>query len=193
MIRPLILLLALAGCVQTGANGFGGGVGDIAAQRMRFTAEAVCLNNTSRQAQDRAARALNFPVRERDGNSVIYANPGTLTFIRIGPAPDQTFTDDQGQRRTIGGNGCSVGSPAVGTEQANRLAGEILAPRLIDGSDTLRAPLGAGTNVDGGVGFFFDNLAVTLPVARTTFANPETGEGNAFDHPVILIVHARAR
>ena len=193
MIRPLILITALSGCVQTGANGFGGGVGDIAAQRMRFAAEAVCLNNESRRGQDRAARALNFPVRERDGDAIVYANPGTLTFIRIGPAPDQSFTDDEGQRRMIGGNGCSVGSPAVGTERANRLAGEILAPRLIDGSDTLLAPLGAGTNADGGVGFFFDNLAVTLPVARTTFTNPETGQGNAFDHPVILIVHARAR
>ncbi|CTQ49013.1 hypothetical protein [Jannaschia donghaensis] len=193
MIRPLVLLLALAGCVQTGTNGFGSGVGDIAAQRMRFAAEAVCLNNRTRGTQDRAARALNFPVRERDGNSIVYANPGTLTFIRIGPAPDQTFTDDQGQRRSIAGSGCSVGSPAVGTDRANRLAGEILAPRLIDGSDTLLAPLGAGTNVDGGVGFFFDNLAVTLPVARTTFTNPETGQGTAFDHPVILIVHAQAR
>jgi len=30
---------------------------------------------------------------------------------------------------------------------------------------------------------------VTLPLARTTFVDPETGEGVAFDHPVILIVH----
>ncbi|SDZ42346.1 hypothetical protein SAMN05444004_11418 [Jannaschia faecimaris] len=191
MIRPLILLLALAGCVQTGNNGFGAGVGDIAAQRMRFAAEAVCLNNTTRRSQDRAARALNYAVRERDGSAIVYASPGTLTFIRIGPAPEQTFTDEQGTRRKVTGNGCSVGSPAVGTRLANKLAGEILAPRLIDGSDTLLAPLGAGTNVDGGVGFFFSNLAVTLPVARTTFSDPETGEGTAFDHPVILIVHSR--
>ena len=193
MIRPLALLLALAGCAQTGANGFGGGVGDIAAQRMRFAAEAVCLNNTSSRSQERAVRDLDFPVRERDGDAVVYANPGTLTFIRIGPAPAQTFTDDQGRPRRIQGDGCSVGSPAVGTERANRLAGEILAPRLVDGSDTLLTPLAAGRNADGGVGFFFDNLAVTLPVARTTFSNPETGEARAFDHPVILIVHARAR
>lgn len=193
MIRPLVLLLALAGCVQTGDNGFGAGVGDIAAQRMRFAAEAVCLNNETRRSQETAARALDFPVRERDGTSVVYANPGTLTFIRIGPAPEQTFTDDRGARRSIAGNGCSVGSPAVGTERANRLAGEILAPRLVDGSTLLQAPLGAGRNVDGGVGFFFEDLAVTLPVARTTFGDPETGQGTAFDHPVILIVHARAR
>ena len=193
MIRPLLLLLVLSGCVSNTSNGFGPGVTDIAAQRMRFAAEAVCLNNTSRNTQDRAARALNFPVRERDGDAIVFANPGTLTFIRIGPAPEQTFTDDQNRQRSIAGNGCSVGSPAVNTERANRLAGEILAPRLVDGSDTLLAPLGAGRNVDGGVGFFFDNLAVTLPLARTTFSNPETGEGQAFDHPVILIVHARAR
>lgn len=193
MIRPLVLLLALAGCAQTGDNGFGAGVGDIAAQRMRFAAEAVCLNNETRRTQERAARALNFPMRERDGASVVYANPGTLTFIRIGPAPAQSFTDDSGQRRSIAGDGCSVGSPAVGTERANRLVGEILAPRLVDGSTLLQAPLGAGRNVDGGVGFFFEDLAVTLPVVRTTFGDPETGRGNAFDHPVILIVHARAR
>ncbi|MCK0168160.1 hypothetical protein MWU52_11400 [Jannaschia sp. S6380] len=189
MIRLLPVLLALAACVPATQGGFGPGVADIAAQRMRFAAEAVCLNNRTRAGQDRAARALNFPVRERDGDATIYANPGTLTFVRIGPAPVQTFTDDQGRRQAVGGDGCSVGSPAVGTERANRLAGEILAPRLVDGSDTLLAPRGAGRNVDGGVGFFFDNLSVTLPVARTTFTNPETGEGAAFDHPVILIVH----
>lgn len=189
MKRALFLLLALAGCMPATQNGFGPGVSDIAAQRMRFAAEAICLNNTTSRAQNSAARGLNFPVSEPDGNSVVYANPGTLTFIRIGPAPDQSFNDDLGQRRLLRGNGCSVGSPAVGTQLANRLAGEILAPRLVDGSDTLLAPLGAGRNQDGGVGFFFDNLAVTLPVARTTFTDPATGEGVAFDHPVILIVH----
>lgn len=193
MIRPLVLLLALAGCVQTGDNGFGAGVGDIAAQRMRFAAEAVCLNNDTRRSQETAARALDFPVRERDGASVVYANPGTLTFVRIGPAPEQTFTDNAGQPRSIAGNGCSVGSPAVGTERANMLAGEILTPRLVDGSSLLQAPLGAGRNVNGGAGFFFEDLAVTLPVARTTFGDPETGQATAFDHPVILIVHARVR
>tara|TARA_R110000850_G_scaffold55801_2_gene131829 strand:+ start:151 stop:723 length:573 start_codon:yes stop_codon:yes gene_type:complete len=189
MKRALLLLLTLAGCASTGPNGFGPGVSDIAAQRVRFAAEAVCLNNRTLRTQDAAARALNFPVRERDGASIVYANPGTLTFIRIGPAPDQSFTDDQGQRQIVSGTGCSVGSPAVGTATANRLAGEILAPRLVDGSDTLLAPRGAGRNPDGGVGFFFDNLSVTLPLARTTFVDPETGEGVAFDHPVILIVH----
>ena len=193
MKRALLLLLALGACVPATQNGFGPGVSNIAAQRMRFAAEAICLNNTTTRAQNVAARGLNFPVSERDGNSIVYANPGTLTFIRIGPAPDQSFNDDTGQRRVVRGNGCSVGSPAVGTELANRLAGEILAPRLIDGSDTLLAPLGAGRNQDGGVGFFFDNLAVTLPLARTTFTNPDTGESAGFDHPVILIVHGRAQ
>ena len=192
MIRALLFALVLTGCAQTSSNGFTTGVSDIAAQRMRFAAEAVCLNNVTRGTQVKAARGLNFPVRAPDAESVVYADPGTLTFIRIGPVPDQTFTDDQGRRRTIEGDGCSVGSPAVDTRRANRLAGEILTPRLIDGSETLLAPLGAGKNADGGVGFFFDNLAVTLPVASTTFANPDTGEAVAFDHPVILIVHARA-
>ncbi len=184
-----LLPLALAGCVSTTTNGFEPGVSDIAAQRMRFAAEAVCLNNSSQSAQDRAARGLNFPVRERDGGSTIYANPGTLTFVRIGPVPDQFYNDATGARQVVRGSGCSVGSPAVGIDRANRLAGEILAPRLVDGSDTLAAPRGAGRNIDGGVGFFFDGLSITLPQARTTFLNPETGEGAAFDHPVILIVH----
>ncbi|SFJ39649.1 hypothetical protein [Jannaschia pohangensis] len=193
MIRKLALALGLLGgvaaCVPAGNNGFSPGVSDIAAQRMRFAAEAVCLNNRSRAAQRRSAQNLNFPVRERDGDATVYINPGTLTFIRIGPAPAQSFTNAAGQRQIVQGNGCSVGSPAVGTNLANKLAGEILAPRLVDGSDTLLAPLGAGTNEDGGVGFFFDNLSVTLPVARTTFTDPDTGEGVAFNHPVILVIH----
>ncbi|WP_299816406.1 hypothetical protein [uncultured Jannaschia sp.] len=188
----LLLLLALAGCVST-TNGFERGVSDIAAQRMRFATEAVCLNNSSQSAQDRAAQRLNFPIRERDGASTIYANPGTLTYVRIGPAPDQTYTDETGTPQVVRGSGCSVGSPAVGIERANRLAGEILAPRLVDGSDILAAPRGAGRNRSGGVGFFFDRLSVTLPQARTTFLNPETGEGAAFDHPVILIVHGQSQ
>ncbi len=191
MTRALLLLLALAGCASGTQNGFGPGVSNIAAQRMRFAAEAICLNNTTTRAQNSAARGLNFPVSERDGSSVIYANPGTLTFIRIGPAPDQPFTDDRGQRRTLRGNGCAVGSPAVGIDLANRLAGEILAPRLVDGSNTLTAPLGAGINEDGGVGFFFENLAVMLPLVRTTFGDPQTGDGLAYDYPVILVVHGR--
>ena len=191
MKYALLLVLVLAGCVPVSStNGFSPGVSNIAAQRVRFVAEAVCLNNQSSASQSRAARALDFPVTERDGGETVYIDPGTLTFVRIGPAPEQRFTDSEGRNQRVPGrSGCSVGSPAVGTELANRLAGEILAPRLIDGSDSLLAPLGAGTNAEGGVGFFFDALAVTLPVARTTFTNPETGEGVAFDHPVILIVH----
>ena len=191
MIRLLPILLALTACVpaSSGSNGFGSGVRDIAAQRVRFAAEAVCLNNRTRRAQEQEAQTLDFPIVERDGNATIYVNPGTLTFVRIGPAPAQIYTDDAGQRQTVRGNGCSVGSPAVSTELANRLTGEILAPRLVDGSGILEAPRGAGTNADGGVGFFFDGLAVTSPQARTTFTDPGSGEGVAFDHPVILIVH----
>ncbi|CUH38845.1 hypothetical protein JSE7799_01563 [Jannaschia seosinensis] len=190
MIRVLLLLLALAACAPaSGSNGFGSGLRDIAAQRVRFAAEAVCLNNPTRRAQERAAARLDFPIKDRDGRATVYANPGTLTFLRIGPAPEQSYTDDRGQRRVVQGNGCSVGSPAVGVELANRLAGEILAPRLVDGSDILEAPRGAGTNLEGGVGFFFEGLAVTLPLAQTMFTDPETGESIAFDHPVILIVH----
>ena len=189
MTRALLLLLVLAGCVPATQTGFSQGVTDIAVQRVRFTAEAVCLNNRSRASQDRAARALNYPVRERDGNITVYANPGTLTFIRLGPAPEQGFVDQDGQRRVIRGNGCSVGSPAVGVDRANRIVGEILTPRLVDGSSTLVTLIGAGTNESGGLGLFFADLSLTLPSARTTFTDPRTGEGIAFDHPVILIVH----
>ncbi|WGH80089.1 hypothetical protein [Jannaschia ovalis] len=192
MIRAAALLaalLGLAGCMPT-QTGFSQGASEIAGQRMGFVAEAVCLNNQTRQAQDRAARALSFPVVERDGAATIYVNPGTLTFMRIGPVPAQGVTIEDGSRIEVpAGIGCSVGSPAVGQVQANRLAGEILAPRLVDGSDTLRAPLGAGVNAAGGAGFFFEGLTVTLPLARTTFTDPETGEATGFDHPVILIVH----
>ena len=198
-LAALPLLLALAACAPAGARAgpgaaaaFGPGVAEIAAQRMRFAAEAVCLNNATAAGQVRAAEALAFPLRRTDGASVVFANPGTLTFVRIGPAPAQGFTDADGRRRLVSGEGCSVGSPAVGIAQANRLAGEILAPRLVDGSDTLLAPLGAGRNADGGAGFFFERLSVTLPFARTTLADPATGRAADFDHPVILVVHGRA-
>lgn len=190
MTRLLLPLLLFAGCVQTSSNGFSPGDEDIAAQRMGFAVEAVCLNNATRRAQDRAARALNFPVRERVGDAVVYANPGTLTFLRLGPAPRQTITTPAG-RRAFDGPGCSVGSPAVDRERANRIAGEILAPRLVDGSDTLRAPIGAGENAAGGLGFFFENLIVTLPPSTRTFTDPATGRGIALEHPEILIVHTR--
>jgi hypothetical protein len=187
--RALVVALALAGCAQGTTNGFTAGQSDIAAQRVRFAAEAVCLNNTTRRAQDRAARGLNFPVRqtEPDG-ATVFVNPGTLTFLRLGPAPEQTIAVEGGTR-TIRGSGCSVGSPAVGRDLAQRLAGEILAPRLVDGSDTLQAPIGAGRNAEGGLGFFFDRLSVTLPLARTAFVDPQANRMVAFEHPVILVVH----
>lgn len=192
MIRAAALLLSaalLGGCASDAALQTSAGFAEIAEQRMRFAAEAVCLNNTTRASQDRAARALNFPVTERDGDSVVYVNPGTLTFLRIGLAPDQSVETPSGVREIYSGSGCSVGSPAVGIRSANRLVGEILAPRLVDGSEITRAPVGAGRNQSGGVGLFFDDVAVTLPIARTTISDPETGEAETFVHPVILILH----
>lgn len=193
-MRPLAiigLVLALAGCqVSDGPLAVDPAFRDIAVQRMRFAVEAVCLNNTSRSAQDRAARNLGFPIRQRERGETVYINPGTLTFLRVGPVDSQTFDKAEGGRGTVrAGSGCSVGSPAVGVRTANRIVGEILAPRLVDGSETLSAPLGAGTNSAGGLGFFFDDLAVTMPLADTIFTDPETGETTTFVHPVILIVH----
>ncbi|GIT91300.1 hypothetical protein JANAI62_17560 [Jannaschia pagri] len=186
----LVAALALTGCVTSDASlQTSAGFEQIAAQRMSFAAEAVCLNNTTRSRQDRAARSLNFPIRDRDGNTTVYINPGTLTFLRIGPVPEQALNLPGRPRQVYRGNGCSVGSPAVGLRDANRLVGEILAPRLVDGSPITSAPVGAGTNSAGGVGFFFDDVAVTLPIASTTFTNPDTGQSERFDHPVILIIH----
>ncbi|MDB2407146.1 hypothetical protein N9W17_01260 [Jannaschia sp.] len=192
MIRPLILLAAaaLSACVpQDGPMRVSGPVQDIAVQRMRFAVEAVCLNNTTRAAQDRAARALDFPIRDREGGAIVYVNPGTLTFLRLGPVPEQAITLEGGQQVVYSGPGCSVGSPAVGVSVANRIAGEILAPRLVDGSALTSAPVGAGRNEQGGVGFFFEDVSLTQPTAQTTITNPTTGQAEAFVHPVILVIH----
>lgn len=189
MIRLLPLLL-LAGCVSaTGGTGFDRATEAAALQRMRFVAEAVCLSNTTRASQDRAARRLGFPVREREGPSTLFVNPATLTFLRLGPSPVQTVEDGRGQEVRYEGHGCSVGSPAVGLEGANRVAGEILAPRLLEGDRSVAAPVGAGANASQGVGLFFDDLAVTVPLARTVIGDPASGDGVASIHPVVLVIH----
>ncbi|WP_298436689.1 hypothetical protein [uncultured Jannaschia sp.] len=193
MIRAAALLaaaLALAACQPATQTGFSQGAAEIAGQRMAFTVEAVCLNNRTRAGQTRAARALDFPFVQREDGGTVYSNPGTLTFLRIGPVAQQSITNRDGERIDVpGGSGCSVGSPAVGLRQSNAIAGQILAPRLVDGSGTLDGPLGAGLNPAGGAGFFFEGLTMTTPLARTTLTDPATGEARAFDHPVILIVH----
>jgi hypothetical protein len=192
MIRRLALLLlpALAACAPAeGTLRVSQGTEQIAVQRMRFATEAVCLNNRTRAAQDRAARALDFPVREREGNAVVYVNPGTLTFLRLGPVPPQAIQTPDGSQVVYRGPGCSVGSPAVDVRAANRIAGEILAPRLVDGSELTASPVGAGQNARGGVGFFFEDVAVTQPTAQTTISDPTTGAAERFVHPVILVIH----
>ncbi|WP_308916065.1 hypothetical protein [Jannaschia sp. LMIT008] len=194
MIRaalPLLLapLLALSACMPATTTGFAPTTETVALQRMRFVVEAVCLNNTSRQSQDRAARALGFPIRERRDGGINFVNPGTLTFLRLGPAPEQRLNAGTGAERRFTGSGCSVGSPAVDLTATNRIVGEILAPRLVEGDRTVSAPLGAGRNAGQGVGLFFDDLAITVPFATTIIGDPASGQGRRFDHPVILIVH----
>jgi hypothetical protein len=181
-------LLGLAGCAGQTAReaSFPAAVERVAEQRMRFAVEAVCLNNGTRAGQDDAARALRFPIREVQDGGVNYVNPETLTFLRIGPAPAQTIDTASGPR-AYGGIGCSVGSPAVPVAQANRLVGEILAPRLVEGDRSIAAPVGAGQNEADGIGLFFEELAITVPPARSTFVSPE-GDAVSFDHPVILIL-----
>ena len=191
MIRAAILLAAalLAGCAQDAGMRVPTGLEQVAIQRMRFTTEAVCLNNDTLSKQDRAARALDFPVRDRDGGATVYVNPGTLTFLRLGPAPDQAIITEDGREVVYRGSGCSVGSPAIGIRTANRIVGEILAPRLVDGSALTATPVGAGTNDRGGIGFFFDDVSLTQPIAETTITNPETGQEQTYLHPVILVIH----
>lgn len=193
-ILTVLALLGLSACVQntssSTARGFSPALREIAAQRVQFVAEAVCLNNRSRAAQERAARAANLPVRTTNNGLVTYSNPGTQTYVLIGPAPDQTFNTPQGPR-VFSGHGCSVGSPAVNQRTANRIVGEILSARLLDGTETLSRPVGDGTgeNDRGGVGFFFEDLAITSPQVRTSFTDEVTGEERFFVYPAILFLH----
>ncbi|MBM2575109.1 hypothetical protein JQC91_02220 [Jannaschia sp. Os4] len=195
MIRFLLpLALLAAGCVPTNPIGADAATEAAAFQRMRFAAEAVCLNNRTRAAQERAARALSFPLREpAEAGAVLYVNPATLTFLRIGPSPRQSVTAADGRDVTYQGNGCSVGSPAVGLTGANRVAGEMLQARLVEGDRLTATPVGAGTNAADGVGLFFDDLSVTVPLATTGFTNPDTGETAQVVHPVVLVIHSRGR
>ncbi|MEO0861648.1 MAG: hypothetical protein AAFY65_13635 [Pseudomonadota bacterium] len=190
-LAPLLAALALSACVASDASmQVAPAVRDIAVQRMRFAVEAVCLNNRTRSAQDRAARALGFPIRERQNGATVFVNPNTLTFLRIGPVDAQTYGRPDGQRGVVrAGTGCSVGSPAVGIRTANQIVGEILSPRLVEGAPITARPLGAGVNAAGGNGFFFRDLAVTMPLANTSFSDGEGGQTQTFTHPVILIIH----
>ena len=192
MIRLLPLSLLLAGCVQTTARGFEPAQREVALQRMRFVVEAVCLNNRTRAAQDRAARRLGFPLREVREGTVFYANPATLTFLQLGQSPELGFTQPDGTPRSVRGPACGVGSPAVGVANANRLLGEVLAPRLVEGDRTVSAPVALGENEDRGFGFLFEGLVVTvLRLGEVTFSDPEAAESVTFRYPVILVVHDR--
>lgn len=189
-------LIGLAGCVQTGgaANGFSPAVADLAEQRMRFITEAVCLSHKTPAAQRRAARGLNFLVPAQSGGiadpgATGFVSPATATSLRIGPVEPQSFENADGEPQIVRGSGCSVGSPAVSIDRANRIMAEILAPRLVEGDRQAGVPIGSGTNDSGGAGFFFENLAVTLPLALTPFTEEGTGRRLAHEHPIILIVH----
>ena len=81
----------------------------------------------------------------------------------------------------------------MGLQGANRVAGEMLSPRLVEGDSLTATPVGAGTNAADGVGLFFDDLSVTVPLATTVFSNPETGEAAQVVHPVVLVIHSRGR
>lgn len=188
---PLLALL-LGACVQAPSSGFDPAATQVALQRMRFAVEAVCLNNTTRAAQERAIRALGFPERDEQGDVTFFVNPATLTFVQlVRRSPDLGFVEPDGTRRVVRGPACGVGSPAVDVAQANRLVGEILAPRLVEGDRTVARPVAVGENADRGFGFLFEGLAMTvLRVGDVTFTDG-AGRAQRFVYPVILVVRDR--
>ena len=193
MIRRMLpVLLLLGACVQATSTSFPPEQRQIALQRMRFAVEAVCLNNTTQRTQERAARSVGFTNREVIDGEIVYVNPATLTFLQFAQSPVLGFERPDGQPTSVQGPGCGVGSPAVDVMAANRLIGEILAPRLVEGDSTVAAVVALGENEDRGFGFLFETLAVSvLRLGLVSFTNEATGQETTFNYPVILIVHDR--
>ena len=188
----LLALLALGACVQASgpsANDPFGAPPGVAEQRMAFALESVCIENRTRGAQLAAARRLGFPIEDRNGAETTFVNPSTGTLLVIGPVVDVSLTlEDRSFRRT-GGPGCWVGSPSVGRDAANAIAGRVLSSRMVEGSRLTSVPIGAGEESEGGLGFFFENLAVTVQRVVTLFPGPQ-GQPNAVSYPIIVVVHS---
>ena len=184
------LAVLLSGCVEA-TSGFGSAQEQVALQRMRFAVEAVCLNNDTRGAQERAVASLGFPDRQVEEGVTFYGNPATLTVVQLARrSPDLGFVTPDGREVRVQGPSCAVGSPAVGVETANRIVGEILAPRLVEGDSTVAQPVALGENGDRGFGFLFEGLAVTVLQLGATTVTDDAG-ARTFVYPVILVIHDR--
>ncbi|PWJ22075.1 hypothetical protein [Jannaschia seohaensis] len=188
MIRALLMLAALSACGAQGP-GLSAAMEEIAVQRMRFTLEAVCVNNRTRRAQARVAETMSFPERQRDNGTVFYLNPGTLTVLALSTDAPLTLITEDGHRLSYRRDACAVGSPVVGVQAANRIMGEILAPRLVDGSNLAVSGVAFGQNRLGGTAFYFEDLAVIQDVVDVSVFDPETGATEIFSHPVVLVLH----
>ena len=185
------LTLALAACATTTtpARDFFQTPPAIAAQRVASAAEAVCLSNATPAAQVAAAGRLGFAREPGERPGASFFNPATATFVVIGPVPPQSVELDGGRERQVTGSGCWAGSPVLRLEQVNRIASRIVAGRVVEASALTRAPISTGENEHGGIGLFFEDVAVSVPTVQTTFT-PDEGRGIAFSYPVILVVHS---
>ena len=185
-------LLALAACAQTTpAAGPFAAQPAIAEQRLAFAVESVCVQNRTAAAQRRAAGRLDFPEVSSRGAETTYANPATGTILVIGPMPGQSVDIEGGATRTIpAGPGCWAGSPALPVATANRIAGRIVASRIVEANALTRAPIAAGENEIGGVGLFFERIAVTVPNVTTVFENDAGARPVSVTYPVIMVRHS---
>ena len=191
-LAALLATLALGACVQASgpaANDPFGAPASVAEQRMAFALESVCIENRTRSAQLAAARRIGFPIEERNGAETTFLSPSTGTILVIGPVEDIGLMLEDGSLRRVGGPGCWVGSPSVGRDAANAIAGRVLAPRMVEGSRLTRGPIGAGEDSAGGLGFFFENLAVTVGEVGTIFTGPQ-GQPNPVSYPIIVVLHS---
>ena len=191
-LAALLAALALGACVPASgpaSNDPFGAPSGVAEQRMAFALESVCIQNRTRGAQLAAARRLGFPIEDREGPETTFLNPSTGTVLVIGPIENVGLTLEDGSLRRLDGPGCWVGSPSVRRDAANAIAGRVLAPRMVEGSRLTSAPIGAGEDSAGGLGFFFENLAVTVGEVVTVFTGPQ-GQPNPVSYPIIVVLHS---
>ena len=190
-VATALAAAALAACAPTTtpARQFFETPPAIAAQRVASAAEAVCLSNATPAAQVAAAGRLGFAREPGERPDVSFFNPATATFVVIGPVPPQSVELEDGSERRVTGSGCWAGSPVLRLAEVNRIASRIVAGRVVEASALTRAPISSGENEDGGIGLFFEDVAVSVPTVQTTFT-PEEGRGIAFVYPVILVVHS---
>ena len=187
-------LLALAACAQAPAPDAGPFAAQpaIAEQRLAYAVESVCVQNRTPGAQRAAAGRLGFAATVRRGAETTYLNPATGTILAIGPVPGQSISVEGGARRAVPpGSGCWAGSPALPTQTANRIAGRLVATRVVDADALTRAPIAVGRSEEGGVGIFFERVAVTVADVTTVFGAEDGGDDLRLTYPVILVRHTR--